>query len=202
MNNTVSPVLRPGSTAKDVLPIIVGRWSSRAITPDKPVDSSLLERLFEAGRWAPSAMNQQPWRFMAFGPESPEMLEKARSTLAEGNSWALTAPRLLYALTRTNRLDGKPNVRALYELGQAVAQMALQAASEGLIFHQMMGFYENKVRELFPIPDNFFICTAIAIGWPGLISLVPDARRSLETEDRVRKGIDEFVFHNGMVPEE
>ena len=137
--NKIPPVLRPAPPDADILPVVAARWSSRAIDSSLPVAFELMNKLFEAARWAPSAANNQPWRFLAFGPENPDALEKARSSLASGNVWALAAPRLLFILTRTDRPgSGKPNIRAMYEAGMAAVQMALQATEEGLVFHIIM----------------------------------------------------------------
>jgi nitroreductase len=43
--------------------IFTNRWSSRALS-DEPVTKEQLMTLFEAARWAPSAYNEQPWRFI------------------------------------------------------------------------------------------------------------------------------------------
>lgn len=39
------------------------RRSVRTFT-DQPVDTADLRRILEAGRWAPSGLNNQPWRFL------------------------------------------------------------------------------------------------------------------------------------------
>jgi len=87
-----SPVLRPAETAYPIHPLIAGRWSGRAIDPDRPVDDALLRRLLEAARWAPSAFNNQPWAYLVVTSADPEALAKARATLSKGNAWALAAP--------------------------------------------------------------------------------------------------------------
>ena len=201
--NKIPPVLRPAPPDADILPVVAARWSSRAIDSSLPVAFELMNKLFEAARWAPSAANNQPWRFLAFGPENPDALEKARSSLAGGNAWALAAPRLLFILTRTDRPgSGKPNIRAMYEAGMAAVQMALQATEEGLVFHQMAGFSEEMVRKEFDVPENFTIITAAAVGWPGSVDTVPENRRNLETDIRERRSLSELVFADGAVPTE
>lgn len=201
--NNIPPVLRPASPDSDVLTVIAGRWSSRAIDSSLPVDPDIMPRLFEAARWAPSAANNQPWRFLAFGPENPTALEKARGSLTSGNAWAQAAPRLLFILTRTDRPgSGKPNLRAMYEAGMAAVQMALQATEEGLVFHQMAGFDEKKVRHEFDVPEIFAIITAAAVGWPGPAVTVSENLRNLETDIRNRKSQNELVFADGAVPAE
>lgn len=202
MNNS-APVLRPASNESGILPLIAGRWSSRAIDPSQPIFPEVMDHLYEAARWAPSAANNQPWRFLSFGPEDPAALEKARNSLSSGNAWALAAPRLLFILTRTDRQgSGKPNARAMYEAGMAAVQMALQAAEEGLVFHQMAGFSEEVIRTDFEVPDNFAIIAAAALGWPGSAETLPDNKKALETDLRTRKPISELVFVDGSVPGE
>ena len=44
-------------------PLFTGRWSARALTGE-PIPETDLYTCFEAARWAPSAFNAQPWRFI------------------------------------------------------------------------------------------------------------------------------------------
>lgn len=181
--------------------IIAGRWSSRAIDASAPITFEVLGRLFEAARWAPSSFNNQPWRFLAFGQENADALERARKTLTPKNAWALAAPRLIFALSRID-ISGteRANGLAMYETGMAVIQMALQAAREGLVFHQMIGFNSRLFRENFGVPEDFAILTAAAVGWPGNPELIPEDVRHMETRERTRKAIAELVFFDGSLP--
>ena len=47
----------------DILDIIRQRRSIREYKKDMPEDSDI-EKILEAGRWAPSGLNNQPWRFL------------------------------------------------------------------------------------------------------------------------------------------
>ena len=47
----------------DIDPIFLNRWSPRAFTGEAMPQEALMS-LFEAARWAPSASNIQPWRFV------------------------------------------------------------------------------------------------------------------------------------------
>jgi nitroreductase len=51
----------------------------------------VLERILEAGRFAPSAANRQPWRFLVIS--SPEALAKVRRCYAR--PWFIDAPLVL-----------------------------------------------------------------------------------------------------------
>jgi nitroreductase len=46
----------------DILDIIRTRRSVRRFL-DRPVPADFVEKILEAGRWAPSGLNNQPWRF-------------------------------------------------------------------------------------------------------------------------------------------
>jgi 5,6-dimethylbenzimidazole synthase len=47
----------------EVLELLKTRRSIRAFTPD-PVPDALIDKIIEAGRWAPSGANSQPWEFV------------------------------------------------------------------------------------------------------------------------------------------
>ena len=46
-----------------VFQALLGRRSVRRFT-DQPVETEALRQVLEAGRWAPSGLNNQPWRFL------------------------------------------------------------------------------------------------------------------------------------------
>ena len=50
-------------TATEIAPAIANRWSSRAFDASYELTQHELLAILEAGRWAPSANNGQPWRF-------------------------------------------------------------------------------------------------------------------------------------------
>jgi len=55
---------------RPVAPLFLHRWSSRAFTGESISDDALFT-LFEAARWAPSAYNSQPWRFVYAKRDTP-----------------------------------------------------------------------------------------------------------------------------------
>ena len=67
--------------------------------------------------------------------------------LEEGNSWARNAAALVLSVARmTFARNGKPNRHGMYDTGAAVANLLVQAQSEGLFTHQMAG-YDVEKRE-------------------------------------------------------
>ena len=53
----------PFPSPEATMALLKGRRSVRLYRPD-PVPQPLIEQLLEAGRWAPSASNRQPWSFI------------------------------------------------------------------------------------------------------------------------------------------
>jgi nitroreductase len=118
------------------------------------------------------------------------------SCLVEGNSlWAQHAPVLMVSVARMSfEDDGKPNRHAFHDVGQAVANLIVQATALGLMVHQMAGFHPDKVRELYCVPKEFEPVAAIALGYPGDPQSLPDKLRTRELAPRERKPLTGFVF--------
>ena len=76
------------------------RWSPRAFT-DETIDKTTLLSFFEAARWAPSAYNSQPWRFLFALRGTPDF-ERYLSLLVEFNQgWAKHAAALVVIVSKT-----------------------------------------------------------------------------------------------------
>jgi len=182
----------------EVLALIRERWSPRAFDADRTVSFDELWRLFEAARWAPSSMNEQPWRFVvAHREQAPATHQKILSCLSAGNqSWATTAPVLiLVAVHLVAERTGETNRHAYYDAGQAVAYLTLQAQSQGLGIRQMEGFNHAIAREACQVPDAFEPAVVMAVGYPGSPeSLVSDKHRAAEVAPRARRKASAFVF--------
>ena len=75
------------------------RWSPRSFASDKPVAAADVEAVVEAAHFAPSCMNEQPWRILVADREP--LHEQMLQVLSEKNrSWARHAPCLLYTSRR------------------------------------------------------------------------------------------------------
>lgn len=59
----------------DILALIKKRRSVRKFK-NKPIPAKVIKEILEAGRWAPSGLNNQPWRFMVLGKEKKDALAK------------------------------------------------------------------------------------------------------------------------------
>lgn len=189
------PTNKKAQTKWEIHTVLEERWSPRAFS-DKAVEIEKVQQFFEAARWAPSASNEQPWRFIV-GFKGDETYQKIVDTFVEFNQlWAVTAPVLILTAGNTKSLKnpGKPNATFKYDVGQAVAHLSFQAHADGLHVHQMAGFDADKAAELFNVPEDFKVLTAIAVGYIGDPEILHPNLKSMEYDKRQRNEISELVF--------
>lgn len=195
---TQTPHPKIATPDHDVLPLIRERWSPRAFDPNAAISVDDLRRLFEAARWAPSSLNEQPWRFVVTDRQrTPEAFDAMLASLSPRNaSWARFAPVLaLVAVRHSLERNGAANAHAFYDTGQAVAFLTLQATSQGLGIRQMQGFSADKARAACGVPDAFDPAVVMAIGRVGDPSILADeGHRDAEMQPRARRALHAFVF--------
>lgn len=175
--------------------LIEKRYSTRAFS-DKKIDEEKIIALFEAARWSPSSMNEQPWRFIVGVKGEGDTYNKIYESLMELNQiWAKNAPVLILTIAKNNyERNNNRNVHAEYDLGQAVAHLTFQASALNLYVHQMGGFNPEKAKELFKIPEDYKAVSVSAIGYLGDIEKLPETLKSREKAKRHRKDLSELVF--------
>lgn len=178
--------------------LLTNRWSPRAFSA-REVEPAKVRSLFEAARWSPSANNRQPWQFIVTTPRNPQARERLFSTLNPRNqTWAVNAPLLVLTLALSEPEAGKVNAYALYDLGQAVAHLSVQAVALGLYLRQMGGFDKSRAAELFALPAGLLPVTVLAIGSLGDPHSLPEDLRGAEFEARARKPQADFVFDGAL----
>src|ERR1700689_5796074 len=164
----MSSLKKPAETSAPIHDLIRHRWSPRAFDA-RTVEPEKLRGLFEAARWASSSYNAQPWYFIVATKDDPENYAKVLSTFVEFNqSWAKNAPvvAISVALPKMPH-DGSPNRHPFHNVGQASANLSLEATSLGLQVHQMAGIDPEKARQVFGIPEHFEAVAGIALSYPG-----------------------------------
>jgi nitroreductase len=90
--------------------------------------------------------------------------------------------------------NGQPNRHAFHDVELAVGNLITQATALGLYVHQMAGFYPDRVRELYGVPDGFEPVAAIVLGYLGDPAVLPEDLQQRELAPRVRRPIESFVF--------
>lgn len=180
----------------EIDPIYLERWSPRGFS-EKEVDEETLFSLFEAARWAPSAGNLQPWRFII--ARTKEDREKFYQFIADANvEWCRKAPVLVAIVSKKIRNEkGAPNATHAFDTGAAWGFLALEAVRKGLITHGMGGIDREKAKEVLNIPKEFDVQAIIAIGY-----FDPDAELSEDNRKREvpsnRQPVKEFVYEGSF----
>jgi len=171
-------------------PIFVERWSPRSFL-EQPVPEEKLMRLFEAARWAPSAFNHQPWRFILL--TSREDKERFYPCISQNNlAWCRKAPVLVLIISEINR-DGALNPSHAFDTGAAWGYLSLAATMEGLATHPMTGFDFGMARSILNIPEEYAIQALVAIGYQGSPDLLDEPLRQREFP-KGRRPLDELIY--------
>ncbi|HVH99643.1 MAG TPA: nitroreductase family protein [Enhygromyxa sp.] len=185
---------KPADTDKPLLEAIAKRWSPRAFAEREPTDAEL-ELVFEAARWAASCFNDQPWRYILVRRTEPEFADALAGLVESNQAWAREAPVLGFSLAQPSFTQtGKPNMHAWHDVGAASALLSIQAASIGLLVHQMAGIQRDVVRERFAVPDQFEVVAGLAMGWPGDPQQLAEPYRERELAPRSRRALSETLI--------
>lgn len=161
-------------------PIFLHRWSPRAMSGATLTQEELLT-LFEAARWAPSSYNEQEWRFLYARRETPHWPLFFGLLLEANQAWCQRAAVLVVVLARkVFTRNSKPNPVHLFDAGSAWENLALQAASMGLVAHGMAGFNFANARSLLQVPEHFDVAAMVALGRPGNPADLPPELRERE----------------------
>ena len=185
---------KTADTVVPVHPLISERWSPRGFDRDHQVGDDDVAALLEAARWAPSAGNSQPWRFLVArrGEGAHGQLFAA---LSPGNQiWAGAASALILVAAHTTGDDGSERPWALYDTGQAVASLVTQAQAHGLSAHQIGGFDSAAVRDGFGLDDGLTPVVVVAIGRTDPVAELPGHLAARETAPRTRRPVSELLL--------
>jgi nitroreductase len=177
-----------------VHPLLSERWSPRGFDRDHRVGDDDVAALLEAARWAPSAGNSQPWRFLVTrrGEDAHGQLFTA---LNPGNQeWAGAAGALILVAARTTGDDGSARPWALYDTGQAVASLVTQAQAHGLAAHQIGGFDSAAVSDGIGLDDGLTPVVVIAIGRTDPNAELPGHLAAREMAPRSRRPVSDLLL--------
>jgi nitroreductase len=182
--------------------IFIDRWSPRGFSHEQ-IKEGELRTFFEAARWAPSAFNSQPWRFLYTLRGQPEFDEFLKPLLEFNRSWARHASALIYLLSKKEftppgKTEAQFSRTHSFDAGAAWANLANQATLAGWAAHGMSGFDVDKARTVLEIPAGFNIEIVIAVGRKGNGEYLAPVLLQRE-QPSTREPINEFV-QQGMFP--
>jgi nitroreductase len=189
-----TPNDKAADTATPVHPLLAHRWSPRGFDQDHVLDDDTLSALLEAARWAPSANNSQPWRFLVTR-RGDEACQRLAEVLAPGNrSWAPAASALVLVAAQTTDETGRPRPWALYDTGQAVAALTMQAESDGLSVHQLGGFDIDAARHAFDLDATLTPVVVVAVGRHDPTAQLPEPLATRERAPRTREPLETLLL--------
>jgi len=149
---------------ESVLALLKGRRSIRRYRPD-PVPDEMVEQLLEAGRWAPSASNRQPWTFIVVRDEAVRR-QVAQHAAYYFLRWAHVeeAPLLIVLCG-----DARSWVYRQFlheDIGLAGGQIMLQAKALGLGTCWIGGLDRKAIAAILKVPDHMEIVGLLTVGFP------------------------------------
>lgn len=190
----IDTIRKAAETSAPVHPLLANRWSTRAFDARALLSDGQVTALLEAARWAPSAANTQPWRFLV-ARRGTDNFNHVFSALAGGNqAWAGAASALIVVAAQTVADDGSPQPWALFDTGQAVAHLSVQAEDEGLSVHQMGGFDPAALSEQLSLPEGLVPVVVIAVGVRDATVELPEPFAGRELAPRERRPLEELLL--------
>ncbi len=178
-------------------PIFLERWSPRAYDATAMPVSDLIT-ILEAARWAPSAYNIQPWRFL-YSRRGDDHWQKYLTLLDPFNAtWAGQASALVIVLSDTMMPGngGRPQKTShthSFDTGAAWAQLALQATALGYQAHAMAGINFEQSQMKLMVPERYRVEIAIAVGKRTDPSVLPEELQDREHPSQ-RLSVHEIAF--------
>ena len=186
----------------DIDPALTARWSRRAFGQGD-ISQADLFTLFEAARWAPSARNSQPWRFL-YARRDDAVWPIFLDLIYDRNRvWAQHAAALVAVISRRD-IDGEdgpqPSPTHAFDAGAAWSHLAHQAHRDGWNTRAMGGFDRARAPAALQVPDDHQIHAIVAIGRPGDGIGLPEHLRALE-QPTTRCPVAAFA-HHGLFPQD
>jgi len=178
-------------------PLLAGRWSPTKFDPAHEIGQHEIEVLLQAARWAPSAGNSQPWAFIVARRGTAEHARLVRYLAGSSAAWAPNASLLVANLSHrlVEDTDWEFSEFSVYDLGQAVAHMSIQAQALGMHARQFRAFDRDGIATEFAVPKHWEVTTLAAIGraapGPGRTSELDDTG---EPPARARRALDEILW--------
>lgn len=156
----------------DLLEIIIHRRSIRKYT-GQPVDDALIEKLIQAGMYAPSAVNKQPWHFVIFRDRDT----RKKITEIHKNAWMLKDASVGILVCWDETLQHDTGYGPV-DCAAATQNILLAAHASGL-GGVWIGVYPredriNNVHKIFQLPKAVQPFSLIALGYPDEMKTLPE----------------------------
>ena len=146
---------------------------------DKPVEKEKLDLIMEAARNAPSARNEQMWRFIVV--RDPDLLKLLYAAAYEQPA-VREAPCAIVACGTGSRVMDCGQPTDTVNLSIAMAYILLEAHEQGLGTCWLGRFDADAVRAALGIPADVSVVAFTPLGYP---AVVPEARPRKPVEEVV-----------------
>ena len=144
------------------LDLVKQRYSCRSYQ-EKSVEPEKVDYVMECVRFAPSAVNKQPWKFHIVKNDA----DKAKLQECYNREWFQTAPMYIICSILHDeewiRSDGKRHGNI--DIAIAVEHLCLAATEQGLATCWVCNFDAANCKQLFGIPDAEEPAVLIPIGY-------------------------------------
>jgi len=187
-------MVKIANTQFPVIDLIKNRWSARSFS-SKEISNETLHTIIEAAAWAPSANNEQPWKFL-IAKNGEEKFAKVWGSLMSGNQpWCKNAAAFIcvYA-SNTFQASGKPNAWASHDVGIATGYLLLQATSMDVYCHPMAGYDKQKLSEAFDLSEDLVPQCIIALGYLDEAEKLEEPFKTREVTPRSRKSVESLLI--------
>jgi nitroreductase len=132
---------------------------------DRPVERALLEKILEAGRWAPAGGNMRACRFVVVQDPLTIRLVRAFSPGMFQRPQALVLICIDWDVIRANRIPESDRTPYI-DVGAAMQTMMLAAHALGLGSGPVTSFSETAIEVILNLPPNLSPEVIICIGYP------------------------------------
>lgn len=163
---------------KEFKKLVENRYSCRAFDAGRPVDRGTVEKVVDCARLAPSAVNRQPWTFVAVTDA-----ETRRAVLSKSRPAFIDAPVLIVACGHHDTAwhrpsDGKDHTDI--DLSIAVEHLCLGAASMGLATCWVCSFDTEATRRALGLPDAVEPVALVPMGYASTDFIPEKDRKQLD----------------------
>jgi nitroreductase len=148
---------------------------------DRPIEERDLERILEAGRRAPSSMNEQRWDFVVVTDR--DRLQQLAKVWRYGRHVASSAATAALVTPQTD--DPHERESIAFDLGQAAVSMMIEAADLGIGSCHSSVHDQELARDLLGYPRDHRCDYLIAFGYPADRPLAPMTRPARRRLDNV-----------------
>ncbi len=185
-------------TSAPIAPVLADRWSPRSFDETYELSNHDLLSILEAGRWAPSANNVQPWRFTV-GRRGDAIFTKIAENLKNWNAaWAPKASAIIVVSGVVKNDAGEPNPWATFDSGIASAHMLVQIHELGLHGHMVAGIEFEELAKSLGHGDHLKGLVGIVVGKVAPAEKLEGPMYEREVATRVRRELDEIVIDGNI----